>query len=298
MRIGFIGLGKMGMAMVTRLLLKHQVVGYDLSASQVAEAEKRGAFPSSSLEELVKQLDPPRTVWLMVPAGQPVDQVIEGLKPHLLPSDTLVDGGNSYFRDSVRRGEDLSKIGVDYLDAGTSGGIEGAQKGVSLTVGGKKDVFQRLEPLLRDLAMPGGLCFCGPSGAGHYVKMVHNGVEYALLQAYGEGFEMLHSGPYKLDLAQIAKTWSNGSVIRSWLLQLAERVFEESPDLSEILGEVGGGETGRWMVEAALDQEIPVPVITSSLLMRYRSRQRDSFTGKFTAALRAEFGGHEVKKAQ
>lgn len=295
MIIGFIGLGKMGMAMVTRLLSKHQVVAYDLSREQVDAARRKGALPASSLQHLAEQLDPPRTVWLMVPAGNPVDQVLEDLRPHLLPSDIVIDGGNSYFGDSVRRAEDLKKMGVDYLDVGTSGGIEGALKGLCLTIGGEKDVFKRVEPLLRDLAAPGGVCYCGPSGSGHYVKMVHNGVEYALLEAYGEGFEMLHSGPYELDLAEIARTWNSGSVIRSWLLLLAERVFRRSADLGEIEGEVAGGETGRWMVETALQHEVPVPIIATSLLMRYRSRQKDSLAGKFTAVLRAEFGGHEVK---
>jgi 6-phosphogluconate dehydrogenase len=294
MRIGFIGLGKMGIGMVTHLLPRHQVVAYDLSREQVVKASEKGAVPAYSLGELAEKLAPPRIVWLMVPAGKPVDEIIEGLKPFLSPGDILIDGGNSLYKDSVRRAEELRKKGISYLDVGTSGGIEGTVKGLSLTVGGDAESFETVEPLLRDLAAPGGFCYCGPSGSGHYVKMVHNGVEYAVLQALGEGFEMLRSGPYTLDLASVAGTWNNGSVIRSWLLEKAEKVLADT-ELEEVSGEVGGGETGRWMVEAALEREVPIPVICAALLARYRSRQSDSFSGKLVAALRREFGGHEVK---
>jgi len=297
MRIGFIGLGRMGMGMVTRLLPRHQVVAYDLSREQVVKASEKGTVPAYSLEELAEKLVPPRIAWMMVPAGKPVDEVIEGLKPLLSPGDILIDGGNSLYKDSVRRAEELREKGISYLDVGTSGGIEGSAKGLSLTVGGDAESFETVEPLLRDLAAPGGFCYCGPSGSGHYVKMVHNGVEYAVLQALGEGFEMLRSGPYQLDLARVAGTWNNGSVIRSWLLEKAEKVLAD-PELEEVAGEVGGGETGRWMVEAALEREVPIPVICAALLARYRSRQSDSFSGKLVAALRREFGGHEVKRKE
>jgi len=298
MRIGFIGLGRMGMSMVLRLLSKHQVVAYDLYHGLVAEASERGAIPAYSLRELAEKLSPPRAVWMMIPAGKPVDETIEGLKPLLSEGDIIIDGGNSLYKDSLRRAEELRKKGIGYLDIGTSGGIEGAERGLSMTVGGDAKNFKAVEPLLIDLAAPDGLCYCGPSGSGHYVKMVHNGVEYALLQAYGEGFEMLSSGPYELDLALVAKTWNNGSVIRSWLLQKAIRVFEEDPRLDRVAGQVGGGETGRWMIEEALEREVPTPVISNALLMRYRSRQSDSFAGRVIATLRREFGGHEVKKRE
>ena len=296
MRIGFIGLGRMGMNMVMRLLSKHQVVAYDLSHERVAEVSGRGAIPAYSLRELAEKLSPPRAVWMMIPAGKPVEESVEGLKPLLSEGDVLIDGGNSFYKDSVRRAEELREKGIGYLDIGISGGIEGAERGLSLTVGGDCEGFQRLEPVLRDLAAPDGLFYCGSSGAGHYVKMVHNGVEYALLQAYGEGFEMLRSGPYQLDLARVARTWNSGSVIRSWLLEKASKVFEEDSGLEELVGEVGGGETGRWMVEEALEREVPTPVIGAALLMRYRSRQSDSFAGRVVAALRREFGGHEVRR--
>jgi 6-phosphogluconate dehydrogenase len=295
MRIGFVGLGKMGMSMVTRLLSKHQIVAYDLSREQVAKASEKGAMPAHSLAEMAEKLAPPRIVWLMVPAGKPVDKVIEGLSPLLSPGDVLIDGGNSFYKDTIRRAEELKEKRISYLDVGTSGGVEGAEKGLSLTVGGEEEAFHVVEPILRNLAAPGGVCFCGPSGAGHYVKMVHNGVEYALLQAYGEGFEMLCSGPYKLNLAEVARAWNNGSVIRSWLLGKAERALAD-PGFEQVAGEVGGGETGRWMVEEALQREVPTPVICAALLARYRSRQADSFAGKLVAALRQEFGGHEVKR--
>jgi len=295
MKIGFIGLGRMGMGMVIHLLPKHQVVAYDLSREQVAKASEKGAIPASSLGELAEKLISPRIIWIMVPAGKPVDEVIEGLKPFLSPGDILIDGGNSFYKDSIRRAEELRNRGIDYLDVGTSGGIDGTERGLSLTVGGDAESFRTVEPLLRDLAAPGGFCYCGPSGSGHYVKMIHNGIEYAILQAYGEGFEMLCSGPYQLNLASVARAWNNGSVIRSWLLGKAEKVLTD-PDFDGIAGEIGGGETGRWMVEAALEREVPIPVICSALLARYRSRQSDSYAGKLVAALRREFGGHEAKR--
>jgi len=295
MKIGFIGLGRMGMGMVIHLLPKHQVVAYDLSREQVAKASEKGAIPASSLGELAEKLISPRIIWIMVPAGKPVDEVIEGLKPFLSPGDILIDGGNSFYKDSIRRAEELRNRGIDYLDVGTSGGIDGTERGLSLTVGGDAESFRTVEPLLRDLAAPGGFCYCGPSGSGHYVKMIHNGIEYAILQAYGEGFEMLRSGPYQLNLASVARAWNNGSVIRSWLLGKTEKVLTD-PDFDEIAGEIGGGETGRWMVEAALEREVPIPVICSALLARYRSRQSDSYAGKLVAALRREFGGHEAKR--
>ena len=295
MRIGYVGLGRMGLRMVTRILQSYQVVAYDIDSSSVGRAVEQGAEPAISLEDLVRKLQRPRIVWIMVPAGRPVDAVIEGLRPHMDRGDILIDGGNSFYKDSVRRAESLKNRGIHYLDVGTSGGLEGAEEGASLTIGGPAEAFRTVVPLFECVARPGAYLHCGPSGAGHYVKMVHNGVEYAMLQALGEGFEMLDSGPYDLDLEAVAKVWNNGCVIRSWMLELAGRAFTADPKLEELAGEVGGGETGRWMVETAMEREVPTPTIALSLLMRYRSRHEDTFAGKVVAAIRREFGGHAVK---
>ncbi len=295
MRIGYVGLGRMGLRMVRRLLMRHQVVAYDVDEEAVRKAGALGAEPAKTLEGLASRLEAPRVVWIMVPAGDPVEQVIRKLEPGLDEGDILVDGGNSHYKDSVRRAERLAENGVRYLDVGTSGGLEGAEQGASLTIGGPRDAYEDIKPLLEDVAREGAHLYCGPSGAGHYVKMVHNGVEYAMLQSIGEGFEMLEGGPYDLDLAAVADVWNNGCVIRSWMLGLAGKAFRNEPRLGSLRGLVGGGETGRWAVEAALEQETPTPVIVLSLMMRYRSRQADTFAGKVVAAIRREFGGHPVK---
>lgn len=295
MRIGYVGLGRMGMRMISRILGSHQVVAYDINPDSVSRAAELGAEPASDLGELVGKLPQPRIVWIMVPAGGPVQSVTEGLEPHLEAGDILIDGGNSFYKDSLKRGERLGARGILFLDVGTSGGLEGAEKGASLTVGGPIEALEAVRPLLESIARPGAILHCGPGGAGHYVKMVHNGIEYAMLQALGEGFEMLNSGPYDLDLGAVARVWNNGCVIRSWMLELASRAFSEDPGLEGLRGEVGGGETGRWMVEEALGMEVPTPVIALSLLMRYRSKQEDTFTGRVVAAIRREFGGHAVR---
>jgi 6-phosphogluconate dehydrogenase len=298
LRIGFVGLGKMGIRMVGRILEDHEVVAYDINPESVAMAAGLGAEPAASLRNLAQRLRPPRVVWMMVPAGNPVDSVIEELKPHLEDGDTLIDGGNSFYLDSTSRAEKLSARGILYLDIGTSGGLEGAEEGASLTVGGPEEAYDAITPLLESVAVPGGHLHCGPNGAGHYVKMVHNGVEYAMLQALGEGFEMLEAGPYELDLEAIAGVWNRGTVIRSWMLELVKNALAEDPGLLGLKGEVGGGETGRWMLETAMERGIPTPVIALSLLMRYRSRQEDTFAGKVVAAIRREFGGHPVKSSE
>jgi len=295
LKIGFIGLGRMGLRMVYRILEVHEVVAHDIDLDAVKRAAEIGAHPAGSLRELSVKLERPRVVWMMVPAGGPVDSVIEGLAPYLEAGDILIDGGNSFYKDSQKRAKSLGSRGIQYLDVGTSGGLEGAERGASLTIGGPCEAFKKAEPLLRSIARPGAYLYCGPSGAGHYVKMVHNGVEYAMLQSLGEGFEMLNSGPYDLDLGAVARVWNNGCVIRSWMLELAGRAFAGNPRLEGLRGEVGGGETGRWMVETSMQMEVPTPVITLSLLMRYRSRQEDTFAGKVVAAIRREFGGHPVK---
>jgi len=297
LRIGYVGLGRMGLRMIGRIMEEHDVVAYDIDPQSVAEAARLGAEPANSFESMAGKLQPPRVVWLMVPAGEPVDSVIGGLEPYLGEGDTIIDGGNSFYKDSVGRAERLGLRGIRFLDVGTSGGLEGAERGASLTVGGSGEAYAASEPLLRAIARPGALLHCGPSGAGHYVKMVHNGVEYAMLQALGEGFEMLESGPYDLDLEAVAGVWNNGCVIRSWMLELAARALSADPHLEKISGEVGGGETGRWMVETAMELGVPTPATALSLLMRLRSRQGDTFAGKVVAAVRREFGGHAVKEA-
>jgi 6-phosphogluconate dehydrogenase len=273
------------------------VIAYDIDPHRVAEAARLGAEPANSLESLAGRLQPPRVIWLMVPAGEPVDSVISGLESHIGEGDTIIDGGNSFYKDSVRRAKWLGLRGIHFLYVGTSGGLEGAEKGASLTVGGSGKAYATAEPLLRAIARPGALLHCGPSGAGHYVKMVHNRVEYTMLQALGEGFEMLELGSYDLDLEAIAEVWNNGCVIRSWMLELLARALSADLHLDKISGEVGGGETERWMVETAMELGIPTPTTALSLLMRLRSRQGDTFAGKVVAAVRREFGGHVVKEA-
>ena len=296
MEIGFVGLGRMGQAMAARLAsCGHRVVAYDISPQALASVAKRGVEAADSLERLAGVLTPPRTIWLMVPAGKPVDEVIfNGLLPHLGENDIVVDGGNSNYKDSMCRAERLHEKGVQFMDVGTSGGIEGVQTGLSLMAGGTEEAFQRLGPLLKDLAAPGGYGLMGSSGAGHFVKMVHNGIEYALLQSYAEGFELLQEDSFKLNLGLVARVWNNGGVVRSWLLELAQRVLEGG-SLEDVAAEVGGGQTGRWMVEAALESGVPFSMTGLALSERYRSR-RESFAARMVAALRWEFGGHPVKK--
>jgi 6-phosphogluconate dehydrogenase len=296
MELGLIGLGRMGANMAQRLLDGgHRIVAYDRNADAVRDVEKAGAVGASSLEELVAKLSPPRAVWLMVPAGAPVEQTIHSLAPLLSPDDAIIDGGNSYYKDSVRRAESLKEQRLHFLDAGTSGGIWGLKIGYCLMIGGEQKVFQRLEPIFRTLAPEEGYAYVGPSGAGHFVKMVHNGIEYGLLQAYAEGFELLHTFSHELDLARLARLWNHGSVVRSWLLELAEKALTSDPGLTSIKGYVDDSGEGRWTVLEGVEKGVPLPVITLSLLSRFRSRQEESFGAKVIAALRREFGGHAVK---
>jgi len=298
MKIGFIGLGKMGSNMVERLLQhNHQVVAYDLSDKARKQVSDKGAETATSLEELVKKLEAPRAVWVMVPAGKPTEETISSLSSLLQKGDVIIDGGNSYYKDSIKRAEQLKEKGIFFLDAGTSGGIWGLKVGYCLMVGGEKGAFLKLEPIFKALAPKDGYAHLGENGAGHFVKMVHNGIEYALLQAYGEGFEIMQAKKdFNLDLSRVSHLWNQGSVVRSWLLELAEDVFKKSPHLEEIEGYVIDSGEGRWTVLEAIDEEIPAPVISLSLLERFRSRQKESFSAKVIAALRNEFGGHEVKR--
>jgi 6-phosphogluconate dehydrogenase len=247
------------------------------------------------MKQLVKALNPPRNIWLMVPAGKAVDEVIfKGLVPYLAADDLLVDGGNSNYKDTIRRAQQMNENGIRFMDVGTSGGIEGVRNGLSLMAGGSQQDFRRLEPLLKDLAAENGYGLMGGVGAGHFVKTVHNGIEYALLQSYAEGFELLKEGPFEIDLGLVARIWNNGSVIRSWLLELAQEVLEND-GLKEVAAEVGGGQTGRWATEAALEHEVPFTMLAAALSERYRSRH-ESFAARLVAALRRGFGGHPVKK--
>ncbi|HJR50491.1 MAG TPA: decarboxylating 6-phosphogluconate dehydrogenase [Gemmatimonadales bacterium] len=298
MKLAMVGLGRMGGNMTRRLLRDgHEVVAWDRSADAVSELAGEGAEGAKDLADLAKRLEAPRLIWLMVPSGAPVDQTIEQLLPGLARGDTVIDGGNSNFHDTIRRGAALQARGIELVDAGTSGGIWGLELGYCLMVGGSKTAVSRAEPVFRSLAQEGGYAHVGPTGAGHYVKMVHNGIEYGLLQAYAEGYEILHqSKDFDLDLHQIADLWNHGSVVRSWLNELAERAFAEGADLPGIRGYVEDSGEGRWTVQEAIDLSVPAPVITLSLLMRFGSRQDESYSAKVIAALRHQFGGHAVKQ--
>jgi len=296
MQLAMIGLGRMGGNMVRRLVQGgHELIAYDQSADAVKSHVGTGAKGAKDLADVVRQLTPPRVVWIMVPA-EAVEGTIEQLVPHLSRGDIVIDGGNSNFRDSLRRGEALKGNGIEFVDVGTSGGIWGLTLGYCLMIGASPAAFQHCEPIFRTLAPPEGWAHVGPPGAGHYVKMVHNGIEYGMLQAYAEGYEILHaSQDFKLQLGEIAKLWNHGSVVRSWLNELAERAFSRDDQLAGIRGYVEDSGEGRWTVEEAMRLHVPAPVITLSLLARFRSRQQESFGAKVIAALRREFGGHAVQ---
>jgi 6-phosphogluconate dehydrogenase len=295
MQIGFVGLGKMGGYMVERLLRDdHEVAAFDLSEDAVKEAEGKGATGAGSLEELASKLEAPRAVWVMVPHGDPTTQTIKGLGDALSEGDLVVDGGNSPFHDDTEHAAMLGERGVHFVDAGVSGGVWGLEIGYCMMVGGADEDVERLRPALDTLAPPDGWLHTGPVGSGHFVKMVHNGIEYGLMEAYAEGLEVLRESDYELDLAAIAELWKHGSVIRSWLLELAADALRKDPDLAGTEAWVDDSGEGRWTVFEAINESVPAPVITLALQMRMRSRQQESFAAKVNAALRAEFGGHVV----
>jgi 6-phosphogluconate dehydrogenase len=298
MQIGFVGLGKMGANMVKRLLGGgHDVVAYDLSEEAIAAAESDGATGARSLEELADGLAPPRAVWVMVPHGKPTEETIRSLGGVLAEGDLVVDGGNSEFKEDREHAAWLSEKGVRFVDAGVSGGIWGLKLGYCMMIGGSDDDVQRLSPALDTLAPTDGWLHCGPVSSGHFTKMVHNGIEYGLMQAYAEGFEILEKSEYDLDLGAIADLWNHGSVVRSWLLELAADALRKDPHLEHTRGWVDDTGEGRWTVFEAINESVPAPVIALSLMMRMRSRQDESFAAKVNAALRAEFGGHVIGEA-
>ncbi len=295
-----IGLGRMGMNMARRLLKGgHEVVVYNRTPEKTEKMVAEGAIGTFSLKEVVEKLSPPRAVWVMLPAGTTVDDHLVQLMDFMAPGDTIIEGGNTNYKDDIRRAEMLAQKDIGFMDAGVSGGIWGLEIGYCLMVGGKKETFEYLEPLFKTLAPKEGYLYCGPAGSGHFVKMVHNGIEYGMMQAYGEGFEILEASPYSdtLNYADIAHLWNQGSVIRSWLLELAEAAFNNDGKLSDIRGYVEESGEGRWTVEQAIESRVSTPVIALSLMERFRSQKDDTFSDKVVAALRREFGGHAVVAA-
>ncbi len=288
MKMGLIGLGRMGAGIAERLRRGgHEITGYDQNpaVSQVA-----------SLKELVQSQPAPRTIWMMVPAGDPTQKTIDELLTYMEKGDTIIDGGNSYYKDSVRRGKQVEDAGLFYLDIGTSGGIWGLEIGFCMMIGGPKEAFDRIEPMIAVLAPKDGYAYLGDSGAGHFAKMIHNGIEYGMLQAYAEGFAILEASDYEYDFGKIATLWNHGSVVRSWLLELAEDAFKKDPKLTQLKGYVDDSGEGRWTVQEAIDRAVAAPVITEALFARFASRDENAFSARVIAALRNEFGGHQVQK--
>jgi 6-phosphogluconate dehydrogenase len=297
MKIGFIGLGKMGGNMVQRLMNDgHEVVVYNLTQKEIDEAVKNGAVGSDSLKDLVSKLPERKIVWLMVPSGDAVDKNIDALLPLLKKDDIIIDGGNSFYKTSMERGKKTYEKGVYYIDCGTSGGVWGLKEGYCLMYGGEKSACDYCEPVFKTLAPENGYQYCGKPGSGHFVKMVHNGIEYGMMQSYAEGFEIMEKSPFDIDLKAVSEVWRYGSVIRSWLLELAGLALKDDPKLSKIKDYVDDSGEGRWSVDAAMEFDVPAHVITASLFNRFRSRQDESFAMKMLAALRNQFGGHAVKK--
>ncbi|MBN1044978.1 MULTISPECIES: phosphogluconate dehydrogenase (NAD(+)-dependent, decarboxylating) [unclassified Clostridium] len=297
MNVGIIGLGKMGFNIALNLLNhNHSVVAYDLSDENVSSISKEGAKGVNSIEDLVKQLPERKIIWLMIPSGKAVDSTIEEIIKYINPNDIIIDGGNSNYKDTLRRYKFLKEKGIDFIDCGTSGGTSGALNGACTMIGAEEDVFKYCEELFKDLSIQDGYLHVGKPGSGHFTKMVHNGIEYGMMQSIAEGFEILSKSEFDVDYEKVAKLWNNGSVIRGWLMELAQSAFSKDKDLSSIKGIMNSSGEGKWTVETALDLQVPAPVIALSLMMRYRSLEEDTFTGKVVAALRNEFGGHEVKK--
>ncbi|MED1944100.1 MULTISPECIES: phosphogluconate dehydrogenase (NAD(+)-dependent, decarboxylating) [Brevibacillus] len=297
MKLAILGLGKMGYNLTLNLLShQHEVVAYDVDSTRAEELSHEGAIPAISVEDAVAKLPTPRVVWLMVPAGEIVDQLVDQLSILLDAGDIVIDGGNSHYKQSLDRYARLKEKGIHFMDAGTSGGMEGARHGACMMIGGDREAFTHIEPMIRDINVENGYLYAGEAGSGHFLKMIHNGIEYGMMQAIGEGFEVLAKSQYNYDFAEVARVWANGSVIRGWLMDLTERAFRKDAKLDEIRGVMHSSGEGKWTLETALDLQAATPVIAMSLLMRYRSLDEDTFHGKVVAALRNEFGGHAVEK--
>ena len=297
MKVGLIGLGKMGLNLGKNLIdHQHEVAAFDLNTTAVEEIQKYGAQGASSLQDLVQSLEQPRVLWVMVPHSV-VDPVIDELTPFLSEGDIVIEAGNSHYKESIRRYNELKKVGVSFMDAGTSGGMEGARNGACYMIGGDPEAWSIIEPIFRDTAVENGYLYAGKAGSGHFLKMIHNGIEYGMMAAIGEGFEVLEKSEFDFDYEKVARVWNHGSVIRSWLMELTEHAFSKDAKLDEIRGVMHSSGEGKWTVETALDLQAATPVIAMSLLMRYRSLDNDTFTGKVVAALRNEFGGHAVEKS-
>ncbi len=297
MQIGLVGLGKMGFNLALNFKSKGiDVVAFDVNKSASDKISKEGITTAPAISDMALALKGRKIIWLMVPAGHVVEVVLNNLKNYLNPNDIIIDGGNSHYKDTLVRARDLEKMGVHLLDCGTSGGVNGALKGVCTMIGGKKEVFEYCEDIFKSISVPNGYLYCGKTGNGHFTKMVHNGIEYGMMQAIAEGFEVLHRYDSEVDLAAISKVWNHGSVVRSWLMELTQSALEKDTNLESIRGVMHSSGEGKWAVEAALEMGVPTPVITMSLLMRYRSQVEDTFSGKVVAALRNEFGGHDVEK--
>ncbi len=298
MQIGIIGLGRMGKGIALRLFDRgHSVCVYNRTSDRIKELEKMGLKGAYSIEELISYLAKPRIVWLMLPAGEVIDEHINLISGLMDKGDIIIDGGNSYYKDDIRRSNVLKTLGIHYVDVGVSGGIWGLREGFCLMIGGEKKIFYHLEPIFRSLSADGGYLYCGKTGAGHFVKMIHNGIEYAIMQAYGEGFELINSSDYGRDINfhELARLWNRGSIIRSWLLELIEIIFKSDPDLSTIQGYVEDSGEGRWIVKEAVDMAVPLPTISLSLYERFNSRKENRFSNRLISALRKEFGGHKVR---
>ncbi|MZQ75501.1 MAG: decarboxylating 6-phosphogluconate dehydrogenase [Peptoclostridium sp.] len=297
MKLGVVGLGKMGHNLVLNMMDKgHDVTAYDISQASIEAAEIEGIQTARSLQELCAALGDEKTVWIMVPAGEVVESIVEGLKHCMDQGDTIIDGGNSHYKDSIRRHDELRERGISFIDVGTSGGVEGARSGACMMIGGEEEDFKRLEALFEDLCVMGGCAYLGRSGSGHFAKMVHNGIEYGMLQAIGEGFEIIQRSGFEMDNEKLARVWSSGSVIRGWLMELCQRAFKNCPQLEGVKGKIASSGEGLWTVQEALELGVPASVITQSLLARYASNDDDSFSAKVVSALRREFGGHDVSK--
>lgn len=295
MELGLIGLGKMGYNLALNLMDHgHRTVAFDLNLNSVEKFNKAGGTGVSSLVEMVKSLPSPKIVWIMIPAGSATEHVINELKTLLEPGDIIIDGGNSKYKESIRRANELKELGIHFLDVGTSGGTDGARQGLCTMIGGDKDIFHYLEPVFQTICVKDGYLYAGESGSGHFLKMVHNGIEYGMMQSMAEGFEILEKSPFDFNYESVARVWNNGSVIRSWLMELIENAFSKDEKLEEIKGIMNSSGEGKWTVESALDFQAAAPIITLSLMMRYRSLEEDTFSGKVVAALRNEFGGHSV----